>query len=153
MAVQGFKPVVPILFLMWIVSSSLLIGSTNAQTPLIDTFEQDTVGKKPSKWQHVKGNAFDKNPEAIVVEDPTKPGNKVYSQTGLRVYGNEGKKAFDDFTYEFDWMFDKNANVNLAWRIQETATKCYYATRRRGGTHLRVYRLNANSSLLNENER
>ena len=84
MAVQGFKPVVPILFLMWIVSLSLLIGSTNAQTLLIDTFEHDTVGKKPSKWQHVKGNAFDKNPEAVVVEDPTKPGNKVYSQTGLR---------------------------------------------------------------------
>ena len=41
----------------------------------------------------------------------------------------------------------------LAWRIQETATKCYYATRRRGGTHLLVYRLNANSSLLNKNER
>jgi len=29
--------------------------------------------------------------------------------------GIKAKKAFDDFTYEFDWMFDKNANVNLAW--------------------------------------
>ena len=65
----------------------------------------------------------------------------------MRVYGN--KKAYDDFTFEFDWLFDKNANVNVAWRIQ-TATQYYYATRRRGGQELRIFRLDNNSSLLNE---
>ena len=122
----------------------------DAQTFLIDTFEQDNVGQEPTQWDHIKGNAFDKNPKAVIAEDPTRPGNKVYSQTGLRVYGNKGKKPLKNFTYEFDWMFSKNANVNIAWRIQEQATQCFYATRRRGGTELRIYRLNGNSTLLNE---
>ena len=36
----------------------------DAQTFLIDTFEQDNVGQEPTQWDHIKGNAFDKNPKS-----------------------------------------------------------------------------------------
>jgi len=140
-----------IAFLIMFLLNFATLGVLHSQTLFIDTFEEDTIDKAPKKWKHVKGNAFDKNPGVVVVEDPTRPGNKVYSQTGLRVYGHKGK-MLDDFTYEFAWMFDKNANVNIAWRIQDQATQCYYATRRRGGTQLRIYKLDGNSTLLNENK-
>lgn len=145
--------VIPLLILILIliltVSFVFVSGYASAQTLILDDFEAYELGKEPPKdaWRHIKGNAFDANPEALIVEDPTRPGNKVYSQSGLRVYAS--KEAFDNFTFEFDWMVDKDVNANVVWRVQ-TAVQYFYFTRRRGGELLQIFRLNNNSTLLNQ---
>jgi|KNS12BottometaT_FD_k123_6413_3 hypothetical protein len=122
-----------------------------AQTLLIDDFEAYAVGAEPPKnaWDHIKGNAFDGDPPAMIMDDPLRPWNKVYAHSGQRLYGSED--SFTDFTWEFDWMVDADVNTSVAWRI-ETPTTYYYFTRRRRGKILWIFRLNGNSTLLNEGD-
>jgi len=104
-----------------------------------DDFEQDTVGKEPSKWAVGEGNTT-----AQVIEDPDNPNNKVFDATD-RIDGGKtgrhyiiGDKSWKDYIAEWDWLFYSDGYWGMAFRFQDPENY-YLVDRRMGGVEVNFY--------------
>jgi hypothetical protein len=104
-----------------------------------DNFEQDVIGKEPSKWEPREGDHT-----ARVIEDPTDPDNKVFEATNRLNGSNAGRyyvagdESWTDYIFEWDWMIFADGYRGMAFRFQDRSDY-YLVDRRMGGVQIELY--------------
>ena len=109
-------------------SVAIFSSPVSSQILFEDDFESDKTGGKPMKWDDPGEQVL------TVIEDPEgKSGNILEQKGGANGEGLPiplGTKPNDagwtDYTVEWDWWWDANSWVLLAWRYQGPKDYFYF---------------------------
>lgn len=107
----------PVLVLvLGLLSTGIALG----QAVFYDDFEQDKIGKEPSKW--IVLDKLPGDPPGRIIKDPEDTKNKVFL-TSIR--GDKIGRIYvaptelKDYAVEWDWMFLKANNIGIVFRYKD----------------------------------
>ena len=117
-------------------------GIANAEILFVDDFEQDDIGKEPSRWEHLNFNSG--NSKITIEKDPADPGNKAAKTTGIGLYipKVDGREEWRDYIWDFDWLWENDSFVGTIYRAEgglKGAESHFHGTRRTGGSNIQIY--------------